>query len=101
MFNLGVIANENSENHSKKWLYIPDYSYRMLIIGGFRSGKGNGLLNLIEEQDSYELIDKIDLYAKDINEPKYQLLIKKHVGRCRSKRFKWSKSICRIFSIYV
>ena len=56
MFNLGVIANENSENHSKKWLYIPDYSYRMLIIGGFRSGKANVLLNLIEEQDSYELI---------------------------------------------
>ena len=44
---------------------------------------------------------KIDLYTKDINEPKYQLLIKKDVGRCRSKRFKCSKSICRIFSIYV
>ena len=42
----------------------------MLIIGGFGSGKTNVLLNLIEEQDSDEIIDKIDLYAKDINEPK-------------------------------
>ena len=28
-------------------------------------------------QDSDELIDKIYLYAKDLNEPKYQLLFKK------------------------
>ena len=31
------------------------------------------MLNLIKEQDS----DKIYLYAKDLNEPKYQFLIKK------------------------
>ena len=73
----------------------------MLIIGGFGSGKTNVLLNLIEEQDSDEIIDKTDLYAKDINEPKYHFLIKKDVGRCRNKRFQWSKTIYRIFNIYV
>ena len=35
------------------------------------------MLNLIIDQGSDELIDNIYLYAKDLNEPKYQLLIKK------------------------
>ena len=33
------------------------------------------MLNLIKEQDSDNPIDKIYLYAKDLNEPKYQFLI--------------------------
>ena len=44
----------------------------ILIIGGSASGKTNALLNLIENQPD---IDKIDLYAKDLYEPKYQYLI--------------------------
>ena len=42
--------------------------------------KTNILLNLIKEQDSDILtaIDKIDSYTKDVNEQKYQLLIKRH-----------------------
>ena len=35
------------------------------------------MLNLIKEQDSDNLIDNIYLYVKDLNEPKYQFLIKK------------------------
>ena len=49
----------------------------MLIIGGSGSGKANLLLNLIKEQDSDNLIDKIYLYAKDLHDPKYKFLIKK------------------------
>ena len=49
----------------------------MLIIGGSGSGKTNALLHLIKEQDSDSLIDKIYLYAKDLNDPKYQFLITK------------------------
>ena len=49
----------------------------MLIIGGSGSGKTSALLNLIKEQDNGKLIDKIYLYAKDLNEPKYQFLIKR------------------------
>ena len=33
-------------NHSPNWPNIPDHPYRMLIIGGLRSGKTNVLLNL-------------------------------------------------------
>ena len=47
----------------------------MLIIGSSGSGKSNALLNLIK-QGNGDLIDKIYLYAKDLSEPKYQLLIK-------------------------
>ena len=39
MFNLDDITNENNKNHNNKWSYIPDHPYRMLIIGGSRSGK--------------------------------------------------------------
>ena len=48
--------------------------YRILIIGGSESGKTKTLLNLINEQHD---IDKIYLYARDLNEPKYKILIKK------------------------
>ena len=57
-----------------KWSYIPDHLYRILIIGGSRSGKTNALLHLIKQEDE---IDKIYLYAKDLSEPRYELLIKK------------------------
>ena len=60
-----------------KWLYIPGHPFRILIIGGSGSGKTNEtLLNLMREQDD-GLIDKIYLYATDLNEPKYQFVIKK------------------------
>ena len=74
MINLDSITNENNKEHSKKWPYIPDHPYRILIIGGSGSGKTNALLHLIKEQDD---IDKIYLYAKDLSEPKYEFLIKK------------------------
>ena len=77
MFNLDDITNENNEDYNLKWPYTSDHPYRMLIIGGSGSGKTNALLNLIKEQDSDSLIDKIYLYAKDLNELKYQFLIKK------------------------
>ena len=74
MINLHSITNENNKKHNKKWSYIPDHPYRILIIGGSGSGKTNALLHLIKEQDD---IDKIYLYAKDLSEPKYEFLIKK------------------------
>ena len=74
MIDLGSITNENNKKHNEKRPYILDHPYRILIIGGSGSGKINTLLNLINEQiDS----DKIYLYARDLNEPKYKVLIKK------------------------
>ena len=74
MLDLDDITKENNRKHTKKWPFIPDHQYRILIIGDFESGKTNALLNLINEQDD---IDKIYLYAKDLNESKYKFLIKK------------------------
>ena len=51
MFNLDDITNENYTEHNKIWPYLPDHSYRALIIGGCGSGKTNALLDLIKEQD--------------------------------------------------
>ena len=73
MVNLDSITNENNRDHNKKWPYIPDHLYRILVDGS-GSGKTNTLLNVIKEQDD---IDKIYLYAKDLSEPKYEFLIKK------------------------
>ena len=61
-----------TKNTMKKWPYIPDHLCRILIIAGSGSGKTNTLLNLINEQND---IDKIYLYARDLNQPKYKSLI--------------------------
>ena len=67
MFNLDTVTSKNDD---KNW------PYRMLITGPTGSEKTNALLNLIQK-DNGNLIDKIYLYAKDLDEPKYQFLIKK------------------------
>ena len=74
MINFDDYANENKIKHNKNWPYIPDYPYRILIIGGSASGKTNLLLNLIENQPA---IDKISLYTKYPCVSKYQYLISK------------------------
>ena len=48
MFNLDVFTNENNLKQNLRWPYIPDHSYRVLIIGGSGSEKTNELLNLIK-----------------------------------------------------
>ena len=83
MINLDSITNENNKEHNEKWPFIPDHPYRILIIGGSGSGKTSTLLSLINEQND---IDKIHLYANDLSEAKYELLIKKH--KCRNKTLK-------------
>ena len=76
MINFEDYTNENKTKHNSNWPYIPDYPYRILIIGGSGFGKTNVLLNLINNQTD---VDKIYLYAKDPYEAKYNYLIKKCV----------------------
>ena len=39
MINLDNITNNNNNNHNEKWSHILDQPYRILIMGGSRSGK--------------------------------------------------------------
>ena len=48
------------------------WPYRKLIIGPSERGKTNYLLNSIQKDNN--IFDKIYLYAKDLEEPKYKLL---------------------------
>ena len=66
MFNLANIIKKDDNN---------DWPYRKLIIGHCGSGKTKYLLNSIQKDNN--IIDKIYLYAKDLEEPKYQFLINK------------------------
>ena len=66
MFNLDDIT-EKDDNR--------DWPNRKLIIGPSGVGKTNNLLNSIQKDN--DIIDKIYLYAKDLEEPKYQFLIDK------------------------
>ena len=52
-----------------------DCPCRKLIICPYGSGKTKYLLNSIQKDNN--IIDKIYLYAKDLEEPKYKLLIDK------------------------
>ena len=58
VFNVCDYVNDNKTEHNPNWPYIP----------------ANALLNLINNRPD---IDKIYLYAKDLYEDKYQLLINK------------------------
>ena len=64
MFNLDNVTENNNNN---------GWHYRKLIIGPPGSGKTNYLLNSI--QRDHNIVDKIGLYAKDLEEPKYKILI--------------------------
>ena len=75
MFNLDTVT---SKNDNKTW------PFRMLIIGPSKSRKTNTLLNLIQ-QGNGNFIDKIYLYAKDLDEAKYQFLTKKRENAGRKK----------------
>ena len=74
MFKFYYITKEDIKEHNPNCPEIPKHPYRILIVGGPGSGKGNALLNLINHEQN---IDKIYLYAKDSYEAKYQLLINK------------------------
>ena len=74
MINVDSITNEKNKEHNEKWPFILDHPYKISIIGGSVSEETNALLDLISQQDD---IDKMYLYAKDLSEPKDELLIKK------------------------
>ena len=92
MIKFDDVTKENKKKkHNPNWPEIPDYPYRVLIVGGSGSGKTNSLFNLINHQPD---IDKIDLYTKDPYEAKYQFLINKREDAGR-KHFNDSKAFIK------
>ena len=87
MINFDNVSKANIKEHNSNWPQIPDPPYRILIVGGFGSGKTNSLFNRISHQAD---IDKIYLYEKDPYEEKYHLLINTR----ESTGLKRSKSLC-------
>ena len=41
MINFDEITKENIKQYNPIWSEIPDHPYRLLIVGGFGSGKRN------------------------------------------------------------
>ena len=71
MINFDDVTKENIKEHNCNWSQIPHCPCRILIIGSFRSGKTNSLLNLLNQQPD---IGKIYLYVKDPYEAKYSII---------------------------
>ena len=74
MIKFDDVTKENIKEHNPNWPQIPGHPYRILITGVSGSRKTNSLFNLKSHQPH---IDKIYLYAKDLNEAKCQFLMKK------------------------
>ena len=50
MITFDDVIKENVKEHISNWQQIFDHPYRILIIGGSGSEKGNSLFNLIDQQ---------------------------------------------------
>ena len=48
--------------HNPSWPYIPDHPYRILIIGGWGSGKTNVLLNLMKIQRYWQNVFILEIF---------------------------------------
>ena len=67
-----VESGDDSNNFKQRCIYMPDKPFRMLICGPSGAGKTNLLTNiLLKPLIQY---DKIYLYSKFLEQPKYQYL---------------------------
>ena len=67
--------SKTSNNYKRLYKYMPDDTFRMLICGGSGSGKTNLLYHMLTEPLVF--YDQIHLYAKNLEQEKYQNMIKK------------------------
>ena len=72
MFNVDYTTKKDIKEHNLGWPGITVHPYRILIVGGYGSGKTNTFLNLINND-----VDKIYLKAKGPYETNYKFLINK------------------------
>ena len=91
MINFDDGIKENIKEHNSNRPQIPNHPYRVFIIGVSGSGITNSLLNLINHQQD---TDKTFLYAKNLYEAKYQLLINRRENT-HLKHFNDSKAFVK------
>ena len=67
--------SDKMNNYKILYKYMPDDTFRMLICGGSGSGKTNLLYHMLTKPLVY--YDQIHLYAKNLEQEKFQNMIKK------------------------
>ena len=67
--------SKKSNKYKRLYKYMPDDTFRMLICGGSGSGKTNLLYHMLMKPLVF--YDQIHLYAKNLEQEKYQNMIKK------------------------
>ena len=69
------VEGDKDSNFTQLYPFMPDRCFRMLICAPSGSGKTNLLLHMISKPLLF--FDKIYLYAKNLQQSKYQYLLKK------------------------
>ena len=69
------VEGDKDSNFTQLYPYMPDRFFRMLICAPAGSGKTNLLLHMISKPLVF--FDQIYLYAKNLQQDKYQYLLKK------------------------
>ena len=69
------VKGDKDSNFTQLHSFMPDRCFRMLICAPSGSGKTNLLLHMINKPLLF--FDKIYLYAKNLQQNKYQYLLKK------------------------
>jgi len=73
--NFDAVANKNQQEYKNNNPLAPQWPFRWLVVGESGSGKTNLILEMILEQ--WIFCDKIFLYCQNLQQPKYQYLIKR------------------------
>ena len=68
-------TNTKNKNFKQHYSYMPDETFHMLICGNSGSGKTNLLYHMLIKPLLY--YDEIHLYAKNLEQEKYQNLMNK------------------------
>ena len=84
--------SEKSNNYKRLYKYMPDDTFRMLICGGSGSGKTNLLYHMLTKPLVF--YDQIYLYAKNLEQEKYQNMMEVFNEISESKTVGYNVLIC-------
>ena len=84
--------SETSNNYKRLYQYMPDDTFRMLICGGSGSGKTNLLYHMLTKPLVF--YDQIHLYAKNLEQEKYQNMMEVFNEISKSKMVGYNVLIC-------